>query len=198
MPVALTFMIIVFLFDFFTEPFVSIVSHFFAVVEEKFSFSFPPSLAPFLSRLFALIFLCLFILFLGIVARWFFVKNFFGWANQVISRIPFVKTVYKVSRDIIAALFSANGKKAFKEAVLIPFPERPTFALGFRAGEVAEECQKKVKTPLVSVFLPTAPHPITGFLFLVPEEDVHKVEMTNEEAVKFLVSCGMIHPKEKK
>lgn len=77
---------------------------------------------------------------------------------------------------------------------MIPFPGRPNHSLGFIAGEVAEECQAKSKTPLVSVFAPTAPHPVSGFLFLVPEKDVLDVNMTNEEVVKFLVSCGMIVP----
>ena len=109
------------------------------------------------------------------------------------SRIPLIKTVYNVSRDIIAALFSSDGKKAFKHPVMIPFPHRPTYLVGFQAGEVAEEIKNTVATPLISVFTPTAPHPISGFLMLIPEKDVYKLDMTNEEAVKYLVSCGLIY-----
>ena len=76
---------------------------------------------------------------------------------------------------------------------MIPFPHRPTYCIGFQAGEVAEEIKNTIKSPLVSVFCPTAPHPLTGFLFLIPEEDTYKLDMTNEEAVKYLVSCGLIH-----
>ena len=194
MPVALTLMIIFFLFDFFTGPFVPIVSAIISLFEAKYHFTLPSGLALFISRLFALILLCLFIFLLGALARWLLLKNLFSWANRILSRIPLIKTVYKVSRDIFGALFSSDGKKAFKHPVIIPFPHRPSFALGFQAGEVFEECQQKIKSPLVSVFMPTAPHPISGFLFLVPEKDVYKIDMTNEEAVKFLVSCGMIHP----
>jgi len=188
LPLALTLMIIFFLVDFFTSPFLHIVEkHIFAKV------SLPHGLVIFISRILALILLAVFILLLGIVARWFIIKNIISGTNSILSRIPLIKTIYKVSRDVIAALFSLNGKKAFKHPVMIPFPHRPSYSLGFQAGEVAEEIRNTIKTPLVSVFAPTAPHPITGFLFLIPEKDVYKLDMSNEDAVKYLVSCGLIH-----
>lgn len=194
LPVALTIMIIVFLFDLFTEPFVNIVGPLVDLLQKKSHIVLPHGLTLFISRLLSLIFLCIFIFILGVVTQLFLVKILINWANQVLFRIPFIKTVYKVSRDIFAALFSSEGKKAFKRPVMIPFPSKPNHCVGFEAGEVARECKEKIKTPVVSVFVPTAPHPISGFLFLVPETDVHSIDMTNEEVVKFLVSCGMIVP----
>ena len=194
-PVALTLMIIIFLFNFFTAPLVAIVDPLILLIQSKLSVTFPDGLTLFLSRIFSLVFLCVFILLLGIITRWLVIKNLLNWGNQLISKIPLVKTIYKVSRDMFSALLSSDGKKAFKKPVMFPFPERPHFAVGFQAGEVAEECQRKIKTPLISVFSPTAPHPISGFLFLVPKDDVYDIDMTNQDAVKFLVSCGMIVPK---
>lgn len=188
LPLALTLMVIFFFVDFFTSPFVHLVEkHIFAKV------ALPESVVVFISRILALILLCIFILFLGFVARWFIIKNIISGTTSLLSRIPLIKTVYKISRDVIAALFSMDGKKAFKHPVMIPFPHRPTYCIGFQAGEVAEEIKNTIKSPLVSVFCPTAPHPLTGFLFLIPEEDAYKLDMTNEEAVKYLVSCGLIH-----
>jgi uncharacterized membrane protein len=194
LPIALTLMIIVFLFDFFTEPFVNIVGPLVDFLQNQFNLHLPHGLTLFISRIFSLVFLCIFILILGVITQLFLVKVVIRWSNLILFKIPFIKTVYKVSRDIFAALFSAEGKKAFKRPVMIPFPSKPNHCIGFEAGEVARECREKIKTPIVSVFVPTAPHPISGFLFLVPEEDVHSVDMTNEEVVKFLVSCGMIVP----
>lgn len=190
MPVALTLLIIGFLFNFFTTPFIQIIEP----LLMRLPFEIPSNFILFISRLLALLFLVAFIFLLGAFMRWFLGKHLLSIANRILYRIPFIRTVYKVSRDVISALFSTDGKKAFKHPVIIPFPERPTFALGFQAGDVAKECQEKVPVPLISVFMPTAPHPISGFLFLIPEKDVYKPEMTNEEAFKFLVSCGMIHP----
>jgi len=194
LPIALTLMIIVFLFDFFTEPFVNIVGPLVNLFQKKADVILPHGLTLFLSRLLSLIFLCIFIFLLGVVTQLFLVKVIIKWANHVLFRIPFIKTVYKTSRDIFAALFSSEGKKAFKNPVMIPFPSKPNHCLGFEAGEVAQEISEKIKTPLTSVFVPTAPHPISGFLFLVPKSDVYRIDMTNEEVVKFLVSCGMIVP----
>jgi len=190
LPLALTLMILLFLVDFFTSPFVHLVEeHIFTRGD------LPEGVALFISRILSLIFLCLFIFLLGVVARWFLVKHIIAWTTSILSRIPLIKTVYKVSREIIAAIFSMDGKKAFKYPVLVPFPCRPTFSLGFQAGEVAQEIKETIKAPLVSVFAPTAPHPISGFLFHIPEQDVYKLDMTNEEAFKYLVSCGLIHSK---
>lgn len=190
LPVALTLMVIVFLFDLFTAPFVDLVGP----LVEMIPYYLPHSFVLFLSRILSLIFLCIFILILGVITQLFIVKILINWGNQILFKIPLINTIYKVSRDIFAALLSSDGKKAFKRPVMIPFPNKLNYCLGFEAGEVAKECQQKVTVPLTAVFTPTAPHPISGFLFLVPQQDVHPVEMTNEEVVKFLVSCGMILP----
>ncbi len=192
MPIALTLMILLFMIDFFTFPFISMVTEILIHIETAFEFEIPDQLILPTARVLALILLCLFIFLLGVLAHWFVVKKIFGWADRLLSRIPFIKSVYKVSRDIFTALFSSDGKKAFKSSVIIPFPFSPSYALGLQAGEVAEEIQSKVKEPLTSVFMPTAPHPISGFLFFVPKKDAPNINMTIEESVKFLVSCGMI------
>lgn len=195
LPLILTLMIILFLFDFFTEPFINLVGPLVHLIQKQLSFTLPEGFTLFLSRLLSLIFLCIFIFLLGIVTQWFLVRTLIHWADRVLFRIPFIRTIYRLTREVFGALFSTDGKKAFKRPVMVPFPSRPGYSLGFIAGEVAEECQQKVKTPLVSVFAPTAPHPISGFLFLLPEKDVKEIDMSNEEVVKFLVSCGMILPK---
>jgi uncharacterized membrane protein len=194
LPVVLTIMVIIFLFDFLTQPLFTIVNPLVELIEQRIGFEVPHEITLFLTRLLSLIFLVLFIFILGAITQWFLIKSLMNLADRIMFRIPFIRTIYKVSRDIFSALFATEGKKAFKRAVMVPFPSEPNYCLGFVAGEVAPEIQEKIKTPLVSVFAPTAPHPISGFLFLVPEKEVHYVDMTNEEVVKFLVSCGMIIP----
>lgn len=191
LPSVLTLLIIVFLFDFFTTPFVPLVTEML-----KAAGTFPAWLGTFIARVIALILLCAFVLVLGCVARWFLIRNLLGWANTIFSRIPVVKTIFNVSRDIFSALFSQDEKKLFKKPIMMPFPAVPNYTIGFLAGEVPEECQKHVQERLVSVFAPTAPHPTSGFLFLVPESDVFDTGMNNEQAVKFLFSCGAIVPED--
>jgi uncharacterized membrane protein len=188
LPLVLTLMILSFLFNFFTTPFAPLVSR--LIVE----LSLPEWMAHFLSRLFSLILLCGFILFLGIFARHFLFKNAMSLGHRLMLRIPFVKSVYKISREVISAFFSSDGKKAFQQTVMMPYPHSPHYSIGFSAGPAAEECQKKTGKPLIAVFTPTAPHPISGFLFLVDPKDVKKVDMSKEDALKYLVSCGVIIP----
>lgn len=193
LPLVLTIFVVVFLFDLFTAPFLPLVSA---------SLSYIPYILPhwvvtFLARLIGLVLLCILTFVLGVIARHFFLKHIIDWTNRILARIPLVKTVYKISREVISAIFSPESKQAFQEPVMYPFPHSPHYAVGFSTGDSASECSEKAGTPLVSVFAPTAPHPISGFLFMFPKKDVYPVDMSKEDAVKFLVSCGVIVPENK-
>jgi uncharacterized membrane protein len=193
LPLVLTLIIISFLFDLFTTPFVPLVQALLSLLP----IHLPPGITLFISRLIGLALLCLLILLLGVIARHFLLKKLIKWTNSIFSRIPFVKTVYKVSREVMSAIFSPDGKQAFKDPVMYPFPYAPYYGIGFSAGEAAKECEEVIGEPLVSIFAPTAPHPISGFLFLIPKKDVKAIDMTKEDAIKFLVSCGVITPETK-
>jgi len=94
---------------------------------------------------------------------------------------------------MVTSLLSIKKRKAFKCPVMVKFPSNKSSCIGFLSGEVPKEC-KKVGIDLEPVFVPTAPHPISGYLIFVPKKEVKKIKMTNEEAVKFTVSCGVITP----
>ena len=111
MPMVLTIFVIKFLFDFFTTPFASVVSQLVPLLAEKLPFPLPGGLTLFISRVFSLLFTCALIFILGIFGRWFFVKTFFKWFNLAMAKIPIVNSVYKISREVISALFATDGKK---------------------------------------------------------------------------------------
>lgn len=186
-------MVAVFLFDLFTQPFVPIIEAIF----DKLSLTLSPETTLLLSRLTALVFLFIFITFLGMIASHFLFTSLAKVANYILFRIPFVNTIYKTCRDILSALFATDGKQGFKEVVSVPFPAPPHLAVGLSSGSAPPECEEKAGEELITVFSPTAPHPISGFLFLVPKKDVHTLEMTKEEAIKFLLSCGVVYPEAK-
>ena len=194
LPIALTIVVIIFLFDFFTTPFVPLVQQLVDRLQPYLPVIISHDLHTFLARLLALVMMIISVFLLGFVTRWFLIRHPLKWLNALMERIPFMKTVFKVTRDVSAALFAEGKGKAFQRPVLVPFPYPPSYSIAFISGEVPEECQRNVTTPLVPVFAPTAPHPISGFLFLVSKDLVREVNMTNEDAVKFLVSCGVIIP----
>jgi uncharacterized membrane protein len=187
LPLALTIGVVVFLFDFFTAPFLPLVSFFLPVYPGA------PWIGIFVARLLALALLLLVTLLIGSIARRLFFDRLLDYLFE---RIPIIKSIYKVTRDLIGSL--VNGGRAFQAPVMIPFPSKPSYSLGFRSGDVPRECSEKTGKNLVPVFAPTAPHPISGFLLLVPEDQVHCLSLTNEETLKLLVSCGVILPEEKR
>lgn len=197
MPVALTIMIFAFLIDLFTAPFLDFVTSILKQHQGEHAVLKSPELVTIFARIIILIILVIFMFLIGWFTRWYFIRTGLAIANRIITKIPFIKSIYNVSKDIFSALFStAEGKKAFKYPVLFPFPSLESYVIGFKSGEVPELFEKKLNQKLECVFIPTAPHPISGYLMLMPAEYVHKIDMTNEEAVKYTVSCGVIIPEE--
>lgn len=196
LPLFFTVLIILFLVDLFTSPILPLVEYLIGWMELKNGFVIPGHFYLAIARVLSLALLLLFILVLGTFARIFFFREVIAIGQHLFEKIPFLKTIYRVSRDLIGALLTEKGK-AFQRPVLIPFPDYPSLSVGFISGEVPAECAAKVGKPLLPVFAPTVPHPISGFFLLVPAEEVSDLPMTNEETVKFLVSCGLIVPQHK-
>lgn len=197
LPLVLTIVVIVLIIDLFTTPFVDIVKDFIYRFAKTHPLIKSDGAIQIIARIISLILIILVIFLLGMITRWFFFRSILKSMNWIFLKIPLVKTIYKISKDIASALFGGEGSKAFKRSVLVPFASANSFCIGFETGDIPEVCQKSVDTKLVPVFVPTAPHPISGYLLMIAEGDVKSVEMTNEDAVKFTVSCGMILPEKK-
>jgi len=109
--------------------------------------------------------------------------------ERVVLKLPFVKVVYSVSKQIVAA-FQGQGSRAFKSVVFVEFPQPGMRAIGFVTSHVTRPDGSKWNT----VFVPTTPNPTTGFLQLVPEEAVEQTGFTVEEGVKMVMSLGVLVP----
>lgn len=147
-----------------------------------------------LSRVLAFILLLSVIFLLGICGQKFATHLFVKFPEKLLSRIPVLRSIFRLSKEMAGAIFSEN-KKTFKETVLLPFPHHEARTLAFVTGNTPPALQKAglAATDLV-VFVPTAPHPISGYVLLVPKSIVHPVDISVEDAFKFLISCGVILP----
>ncbi len=192
LPLALTLMLIIFLVDLFTSPFLDWFVSFLSQYKQSIPFLQSPNVLTAIARITILIGLIIGIFILGVIARWFFFRTLLNWTNEIFSKIPFVKTIYKSIRDIIRSFITIDKRKAFQYPVMVPYPSKEIFCIAFVSGDIPEQCQKHSQEKLVSVFIPTAPHPISGYLLMIPEKELLKIDMTNEEAIKFTVSCGII------
>ena len=128
----------------------------------------------------------------GVLARYYIGKKIIDWTDRVLMRVPFLNKIYAAIKQVNDA-FSGN-KHSFKTVVLVEFPGPGNYSVGFITNEQQGEVQKTAGKNLVSVFIPTTPNPTSGFLILVPEEKVTKLEMSVADAIKYIVSLGSLSP----
>jgi uncharacterized membrane protein len=196
LPLAVTIAVVVFVVNFLTKPFIGFVSQFLsqtALKEIGFLFLSPEQVLIYGTKFTILIGLFLFTLILGLIARWFFFKTLIKLSDAIIHRIPLVNKVYKTTQEIIRTLF-ASDKNSFKQVVMAPFPDKSTYSLGLVSRDSPKTCQDASNAALISVFVPTTPNPTTGFLLMFKKEDLIFIDMKTEDAVKYIVSCGVIIP----
>ncbi len=188
LPVAVTFWIVHFLVRLLTQPFVGIVSaifHQFPIVSEQF--------IRILSQITILVFLFVFTVFLGFVARRFFFGQMIQLGDKILHKIPLVNKVYKTSKEIVQSLFGTD-KNSFQQTVLLPFPYEGSYCIGLITREAPKKCEEQANQELISVFIPTTPNPTTGFLVMCKKSDLIFLNMKSEEAIKYVVSCAVIQP----
>ena len=113
--------------------------------------------------------------------------------ERLVDRVPIVRSVYGALKQIFETVL-AQRSNAFRQVVLVEFPSRGTWALGFITGTTKGEVQTVTDETVVNVFVPATPNPSTGFLLFVPKSDVRLLDMTVEESAKLLISGGIITP----
>jgi len=127
----------------------------------------------------------------GRLARNYFGKKMIEWVERALMHVPFLNKIYAATKQVNDALASGN-KHSFKTVVLVQFPREGMYSVGFITSEQHDEVQAKMKEKVVCVFVPTTPNPTSGFLILVPETQVIKLEMSVADAIKYIVSLGAI------
>lgn len=193
LPVALTLAIVFFLFNLLTEPFVGIVkaifSHF-SLLQTGFLFFSADQIQKYISQLLILVLLFFFTVGLGLLARWFFFHYFISLWEIILLRIPFISSIYTTCQDVIQTLFT-TGSSSFKQVVVVPFPSTNTLAIGLVTKDNIPSIDNTAET-MVAVFVPTTPNPTSGFLMMYKKEDLIYLDMKVEDALKYVISCGMI------
>ena len=198
LPIAVTILIISFLLNIFTSPFLDLVTTFLMKFQKSFPLFASENFVNIFSRLVILVLFFFAIILLGMLGHLVIFKALLKYFNAVLMKIPLFKSIYHTLKDFITSIFSIDERKAFKYPVLVPFPSKDSYCVGFSTGTTPPECEEATNKKLEPVFVPTAPHPISGYLYFLESKDVDKIDMTNEEAIKFTVSCGVITPETKK
>jgi len=151
--------------------------------------SYLPFAIPGLEILLAIIFITI----IGSLSLSFIGKKILKIFNDILKRIPILRTIYSAIGQMTETLAPKKGSK--KSVVLVEYPRKGSWAVGFATKDNQGEISKKTNTELVNVFVPTTPNPTSGFLLMFPKKEIIYLDMTFEEASKFIVSAGTSNTK---
>ncbi|WP_019625485.1 DUF502 domain-containing protein [Thioalkalivibrio sp. ALJT] len=113
--------------------------------------------------------------------------------EAIVHRIPLVSSIYGAVKQVTETVFS-DGGQAFRKVVLIEYPRRGLWSVGFMTGVGTGEVQERTEHKVITVFVPTTPNPTSGFVLMVPHEEAVELDMTVEDGLKFVMSMGVVTP----
>jgi len=129
----------------------------------------------------------------------FFVTNILGrriyeYFEGVLVRLPFFKQVYPAIKEMALFLFSTERMGQFKKVVVVEYPRKGIYSFGFVTNDSISHVNEKIRKEMCNVFIPTSPSPLTGFIIMVPKDEVIYLDISVEEAFKFILSGGVVNP----
>ena len=128
---------------------------------------------------------------IGLLTRYYMGKRMIAWADSLMLRVPVLNKIYGTIKQVDAA-FKSGKTSSFQTVVLVEYPREGIYSVGFITSEQADEVQKKTNKKCVCVFIPTTPIPTGGFLIIVPEEEVIKLDMSVADGFKYIISLGAL------
>lgn len=121
-------------------------------------------------------------------------RQFVALWDAIIGRIPLVRTIYTGVKQVVQTVFSPGGQ-SFRKVLLVEYPREGMWTLAFQTGDALPEVEKAIDgEAMVSLFVPTTPNPTSGFLLMVPRKKVIELNMSVEQALKFVISLGVVQP----
>lgn len=157
----------------------------------------PDNFLPFTVPGLGIIILVVALTLIGMFAAGFLGKFFLRLGEWIVYKMPFISSVYSVLKQIFET-FLSNKSNAFKQVVLLEYPRKGIWILGFVSTDTEGEVKEHLQTEMINVFIPTTPNPTSGFLIFVPKSDVVPLDMSVEDGIKFVISGGIVSPEEHK
>ncbi len=135
---------------------------------------------------------------IGSMLRGYIGRRVVQTVDRFFERFPVIKTVYPHARQVADVVFGEPGRQRFSKVVAVQYPRRGMYSLGFLTGDAIPEVREKVPEDLLTVFVPTSPTPMTGFVVQVPQDEVIYLSMSVDEAIRFFISAGMLRSPRRK
>ena len=167
-------------------------------VDDRFRPLIPPQWNPESYLPFALPGIGLVVVLVGLTLIGFFTTGYLGrvivkFSERLLSQVPVINSVYSWTRQVFETVFSESSS-AFREVVLIEYPCRGSWAVGFITGQTTGEVQDLTSEKVFNVFIPATPNPTTGFLLFIPEKDIYRLDISVEDGIKLVISGGIVKP----
>ena len=129
----------------------------------------------------------------GLVAANFLGRRLLGMGEALLDRIPLVRSVYSAIKQLLET-FLSHDSRSFRKVLLVEYPSKGLWTLAFLAGEPVGEVQEKTHAEVLTVYVPTAPNPTSGYVIFIPKDEVIDLDMSVEDAMRMIVSLGMVVP----
>lgn len=198
-PLVVTAIIVLFIINFLTSPFIHILANIFRsydIFNSSFLFLTQTQILFLASRMIALILLLACTILVGFLGKMFFINYLLRVGDYLMMRIPLVNKIYKTAQEIVTTIFSSQSQK-FSAVVLVHFPHSNGLNIGLVASPVNAVGTDPKFVDRIAVFIPSALNPSIGLSLLFKREELIFVDMKVEDALKFIVSCGLIFQAEK-
>jgi len=134
------------------------------------------------------------VLLTGLLAANFAGRKVLDIGESVVHRIPLVRSIYSAVKQVLQTLLH-NGGQSFRRVLLVEYPRKGLWTIGFQTGVGVGEVQQRTDRALITVFIPTTPNPTSGFIILVPSEEAIALDMSVEDGLKFVMSLGVVEPR---
>jgi len=142
---------------------------------------------------FGVLFAVLLVFITGVVVANLLGRKLLQFWEAVLSRIPFVRSVYATAKQVVETVVSGNGK-SFREVVMVEYPRKGLWSLAFVTGDGLPAAKDKTDGDLINIFVPTTPNPTSGFFLMVSEKEVVHLDLPVEDGLKLILSAGVILP----
>ncbi len=157
----------------------------------------PETYLPFALPGLGLLILVLVLTLVGALTAGFMGRLWTRYSEGMLARMPVIRNIYSALKQILETVL-ADHSAAFREAVLVEYPRRGIWAIAFITGRTEGEVQNMTEEECINIFLPTTPNPTSGFLLFVPKKDLMPLSMSVEEAIKMVISGGIITPPDRR
>ena len=120
-------------------------------------------------------------------------RSLVGLWEKLLAKIPIVRTIYNAVKQVLETIFSSSSD-SFRQVLLVEYPRKGLWSVAFQTGRVCDEVKTKITEDMITIFIPTTPNPTSGFLMLVARAEVIELDMSVDDALKMIISLGMVQP----